>query len=114
MRRMQKARNFINAVKGHGCSVALDDFGNGMASFRYSKNFAVDFVKIDGSLIQEIGSDSLSHAVVESIHNVARVLEVGTIADQVGEQDVADVLESIGIDYVQGDVIAGPEAFSLH
>ena len=108
MQQMNKALNFVQEIKKIGCRFALDDFGSGMASFGYLKRFPVDYIKIDGSFVQDIVNDPLSQAVVKSIYNVAQVMQVSTIAEHAEDQETLNVLKAIGIDYVQGYVIARP------
>ncbi|WP_321391626.1 EAL domain-containing protein [uncultured Desulfuromusa sp.] len=109
MHQMQKAIHFIHEVKKNGCRFALDDFGSGMASFGYLKNFPVDYIKIDGSFVQDLINDPLSRAVVDSIHRIARVMQITTIAEHAEDQETLEALQSIGIDYVQGYIISRPE-----
>lgn len=112
MQQMQKAIHFIDEVKRTGCRFALDDFGSGMASFGYLKNFSVDFIKVDGSFVKDLINDPLSRAVVDSIHRIARVMQISTIAEHAEDQETLEVLKSIGIDYVQGYIISRPEKLS--
>ncbi len=112
MQQMQKAIHFIDEVKRTGCRFALDDFGSGMASFGYLKNFSVDFIKVDGSFVKDLINDPLSRAVVDSIHRIAKVMQIATIAEHAEDQETLEVLKSIGIDYVQGYIISRPEKLS--
>lgn len=106
---MQKAISFIKQIKKIGCRFALDDFGSGMASFAYLKYFPVDFIKIDGSFVHDMTRNPLSREIVASIHKIARVMQISTIAEHAEDQETLDSLQAIGIDYVQGYIIARPE-----
>ena len=111
---IHKAIYFIRQIKKIGCRFALDDFGSGMASFAYLKHLRIDFIKIDGSFVHDMTRNPLSHEIVKSIYKIARVMQIATIAEHAEDQATLEALETIGIDYVQGYIIAKPEILSLH
>ncbi|MDJ0779989.1 MAG: EAL domain-containing protein [Gammaproteobacteria bacterium] len=96
------ASRLIEQVRAQGCSVALDDFGSGLASFSALKNLEVDFVKIDGNLVRDIESDRVDRSMVESIHAMAQLLKIRTIAENVDDEAIVARLRKIGLDYAQG------------
>jgi diguanylate cyclase (GGDEF)-like protein/PAS domain S-box-containing protein len=104
-----KATRFINRLKDHGCKFALDDFGSGFSSYAYLKNLPVDFLKIDGMFIRDIATDLANFAMVESINHIGHIMGRKTIAEFVENQDTIQVLNQIGIDYLQGYAIAKPQ-----
>jgi diguanylate cyclase (GGDEF)-like protein/PAS domain S-box-containing protein len=103
------AIEFITALKSIGCSFALDDFGSGLSSFNYLKNLPVDYLKIDGSFIREITHDPIDRAMVQSINDIGHVMGMETIAEFVEDEGILQVLQQIGVDYVQGFAIGRPE-----
>jgi len=105
---LRNARQFICELKSLGCYFALDDFGSGLSSFAYLKDLAVDFLKIDGSFIKNIVTDSVDRALVAAIKDVGHVMLVDTIAEHVENQAIMDVVKEIGIDYAQGTLIGYP------
>ena len=96
------ASRLIERLRGQGCSVALDDFGTGLASFSALKTLEVDFVKIDGNLVRDINRDQVDRAMVESIHAMAGLLKIRTIAENVDDENLVASLREIGLDYAQG------------
>tara|TARA_R110002111_G_scaffold42704_1_gene78570 strand:- start:22470 stop:25754 length:3285 start_codon:yes stop_codon:yes gene_type:complete len=96
------ANTFINELKEMGCQLALDDFGSGLSSFGYLKNFPVDYLKIDGSFVKDILDDPIDAAMVKSINEIGHIMGKKTVAEWVENQEIADVLTTIGIDYGQG------------
>ena len=99
---LASARQLIERLQGSGCSIALDDFGSGLAGFTALKDLKIEFIKIDGNLIRDIVSDEIDFAMVESINSMAHLLGIRTIAESVeGESSIAR-LQSIGVDFAQG------------
>jgi EAL domain-containing protein (putative c-di-GMP-specific phosphodiesterase class I) len=70
-----------------------------------------DFIKIDGSLIENLDVDPASMIVVETIVSFAKKLGIQTVAEYVHSSVVMDKVMSLGIDYSQGFYIDEP---SLH
>jgi diguanylate cyclase (GGDEF)-like protein/PAS domain S-box-containing protein len=102
------ATRFIKRLKDEGFTFALDDFGAGFSSFSYLKNLPVDFLKIDGSLVQTIDESLVSYTMVESINSIGHVMGIKTIAEFVKSQEIKKRLEEMGVDYAQGYHIAEP------
>lgn len=103
-----QATHFIKTMKDHGCSFALDDFGSGLSSFAYLKSLPVNFLKIDGAFIKQITHDDIDKAMVSSIQQLGKIMNLRTVAECVENKATLDVLESIGIDYAQGYYLNKP------
>ncbi len=109
---MAKANHFIKELKRIGCTFALDDFGRGFSSFEYLKTLPVDYLKIDGSFVQDLMHNPVSSAMVTAINNIGHVMGLKTIAEFVKDSDIKVRLQEIGVDYAQGYEIAIPLPFS--
>ena len=105
------ARRFIDVLRGKGCLFALDDFGSGMSSFSYLKNLNIDYLKIDGQFIKDIIEDSMSFAIVKSIHEIGKALGKKTVAEFVESKAIYDKVRIIGIDYAQGSYVGKELAY---
>ena len=103
-----KALKFITRLRKMGCYFSLDDFGSGLSSFGYLKNFPVDFLKIDGSFVRDMINDPIDSAMVVAINQIGHVMDIKTIAEFVENSEILKKLESIGVDYAQGYGIAKP------
>ncbi len=108
VRDMTRARRFINRVGDLGCRFALDDFGTGFCSFGYLREIDVDFLKIDGSFVRELGNGGLPEAVVRSITEIAHVLDKRAVAEQAETEAQLEHLRRLGVDYAQGYVFQRP------
>jgi EAL domain-containing protein (putative c-di-GMP-specific phosphodiesterase class I) len=104
----KKIERFIGEVKRYGADVAIDDFGSGYSNFSYLTKINVSYIKIDGSLIQDIDVDKNAFLVVETIVRFAKKLGIKTIAEYVWSSTVMDVVKELGIDYSQGFYIDEP------
>ncbi len=105
---LQQARAFADRMHSYGCRLALDNFGAGLASFYYLKNFPFDYLKIDGEFIRRIRINSVDHLVVQAIVCIAQGMGKKTVAEFVADADAVCMLRDIGVDYAQGYHIGLP------
>jgi diguanylate cyclase (GGDEF)-like protein/PAS domain S-box-containing protein len=103
-----QAKQFMTELKQMGCRFALDDFGSGLSSFAYLKNLPVDYLKIDGSFVRDMGSDPIDCALVESINQLGHMMGIETIAEYVEQPAVLERLRLMGVDHAQGNAISRP------
>jgi len=105
---LTKAQSVIDRLKGHGCTIALDDFGAGLSSFAYLKNFNVDTLKIDGSFIRDICENRISESMVAAITQVAEVMKLKTVAEYVESDMTRQLITKLGVDFAQGHLVGKP------
>jgi PAS domain S-box-containing protein len=102
-------KEFICQVKKLGVKIAIDDFGAGYSNFERLLDYQPDILKIDGSLIKNITTDSFSYNVVETIIEFARKQNISTIAEFVENEEIFNILKELGVDYSQGYFFGKPE-----
>lgn len=107
----EAARRFIQALKP-GCRISITAFGSVKVSFSHLTGLAIDFIKIDGDIIQKIVRDPIELAKVNAIALACRKIGIRTIAEFVETTETLDLLREIGVDYVQGFGVARPEPLS--
>ncbi|MDD2780322.1 EAL domain-containing protein [Sulfuricurvum sp.] len=108
---MHDADNTLQSVrnlKALGVQLSIDDFGTGYSSLSYLKRFAVDKLKIDQSFVRDILQDRDDAAIVKTIIQMAKNLNLKTIAEGVENAQVLSVIETYGCDEVQGYHFAKP------
>ncbi len=111
----EHAQRFIGALHGMGCQFALDNFGSGLGSFANLRNLAMDYLKIDGSFIRTLADDSVNHAMVNAMVDLARTLEIGVVAEHVEDKVVLGMVRKLGVDFVQGYGVERPRPMrTLH
>jgi EAL domain-containing protein (putative c-di-GMP-specific phosphodiesterase class I) len=105
---IEHARRFIGVLHGMGCKFTIDDFGSGVGSFSSLKNLELDYLKLDGSFMRNLAGDSVSQTMVTAMIKLARTLNFKIIAEQVEDNEALDAARKMGVDYIQGWVIARP------
>ncbi|KYG25314.1 diguanylate cyclase [Bradyrhizobium sp. AT1] len=98
-------RGFVTRLKNFGSRIAIDDFGAGYTSFRNLRKLGVDIVKIDGAFVQNITHSADDRAFVQTLIDLARRLDIKTVAEWVQDEDAASMLRDWGCDYIQGRLI---------
>ncbi len=98
----------ISELHQLGCSFSVDDFGSGFSSFSYLKQLPADYIKLDGSFIQNLHNDEVDQALVRSIVQVIQALGKKAVAEYVENEEILVILKSMGIDFVQGYHIGHP------
>ena len=106
---LAETAKFVAALKALGCRVALDDFGAGYTSFRSLWLLGVDMVKIDGSFIENLGTQAEDELFVRTLIELAKSFGITTVGEWVGDEKTAEMLEKAGISYMQGYFFGAPE-----
>lgn len=92
----------MNKMKEKGFSIAIDDFGTGYSSFSYLQKFPIDYLKIDISFIRNMTLSEDGKNIVESIINIAHLLDLKTIAEGVEKEIELNELNNLDNDFIQG------------
>ena len=103
---------FIHRMKALGTKIAIDDFGTGYSSIENILKLDIDYIKIDGSLIRLLESDSRRASIIESIAKCASKLGAKTVAEFVESEGLFNHIKSAGIDYAQGYYVGKPAPLS--
>ena len=94
--------DFILMIKGYGCKVSIDDFGSGYSNFTNLIKLNLDYIKLDGSLIEKLHTDKNVLHMIEGLLTFAKNAEIKTIAEFVSSKALAQKVKELGIDYSQG------------
>ena len=104
----QKLAKIVKKLKSMGVLIAIDDFGSGYANYAHILEIKPDYIKIDGSLIQNILTDNDSKILVQSIVRFAKELNITTVAEFVESQEIFELLREYGVDEFQGYYFGRP------
>ncbi|MBD3848920.1 EAL domain-containing protein [Bosea sp. SSUT16] len=96
-------------IKQHGCRIALDDFGAGHTSLKHLRAFPIDILKIDGAFTQNLRRSTDDRFYVRTLIDLARHLEVETVAEWVDDELQATMLRDWGVTYLQGHLVGRAE-----
>jgi len=107
--RFEENARFVSQLRQMGVRVAIDDFGAGFTSFRNLQMLHVDVVKIDGSYIKDLSANPENQVFVRTLTGLAKNFKMKVVAEWVGSDQDADLLESFGVDYFQGFHFGEPE-----
>lgn len=107
---MRQASKFIDSLKQTGISFALDDFGSGMSSFAYLTDLKVNTLKIDGSLVRNAANNHVKYTILKSIVDIAKAMNVCTVAEFVENEKTLRTVEAAGIDFAQGYHLHRPQS----
>lgn len=105
---VEAASTTLRALKSVGVKLTVDDFGTGYSSLASLDRFPVDYLKIDGSFVSEIGKDPRGATVVDAAIQLAHTLGLETIAEAVESKEQLDVLVELGCDSAQGFLFSPP------
>lgn len=100
---------FLGELRQGGCKIALDDFGAGYSTYAYLRKIKPDFVKIDGSFVQQILSNAEDLKIVEHIRELSSIFGAQAIAEHVEDAATVEVLSRIGVEYAQGYFYGKPK-----
>jgi len=106
---LTRAVDGMQRLREQGFSIALDDFGSGVASFGYLRELPVSLVKLDGRFVRDIGRDPAAELVIESLVRVAALRGIRCVAEWVEEEYALERLRALGVHYAQGYLLHRPE-----
>jgi diguanylate cyclase (GGDEF)-like protein/PAS domain S-box-containing protein len=109
---LSAACTFLKDIKEFGCGTALDDFGSGFTSLSYLRQLPVDFLKIDGSFVQNLSTDRFNQTLVRAISDIAHLLGMQTVVEYVENELILETARGMGVDHGQGWHLGKPRPIS--
>ena len=100
--------NRLKLLKALGVRIAIDDFGTGYSSLSYLRRFPIDILKIDRSFVSGITNSAQSSAIVHTLVQLGKVLDLEIIAEGVETDDQRLWLQVKGVDTGQGFLFSRP------
>ena len=98
----------LEALQNLGVRLAIDDFGTGYSSLAYLKRYPLDKLKIDRTFIKDTPQDQDDVSLVTAIIQMARSLNLRTVAEGVETKAQWELLKHLGCDLIQGYYLSRP------
>lgn len=98
----------LRQLKRVGVYLSVDDFGTGYSSLSYLDRFPVDTLKIDRSLVKNLGPEPASQALAKGIVLLAHSLSLTTVAEGLETEEQLKIGQELGFHFVQGFLFARP------
>ncbi len=98
----------LRQLKKLGITLSIDDFGTGYSSLSYLDRFPFDIIKIDRSLISNLGPTPSSQSLARGMIALSSSLEKLTIAEGIETREQLAIARDIGFDLVQGFLFSHP------
>jgi len=99
----------LKKLKSLGYAIAIDDFGTEYSNFERVLDLDIDFLKIDAKYIKDIHTSKKSYEITKAISFFAKNAGIPCIAEFVHNEDVQNIIESLGIEYSQGYYFSKPQ-----
>jgi diguanylate cyclase (GGDEF)-like protein len=109
---LEALQQFIDRLNREGVRFAVDDFGTGVNSLSYLKSLNISTIKLDGSYVRDVATDSRSQALVRAIVQLAESMGILTVAEFVDSVALRLRLAEIGVQFAQGYAVARAEPLS--
>ena len=102
MENAARSLEVLRQLRSLGCRLSIDDFGTGYSSLHQLRGLPVHEVKIDKAFVDHVDGEGADRAVVRAIVELCDSLGLATVAEGVEHASQAYVLESVGVQQVQG------------
>lgn len=103
-----EARRTVEALRGLGLPVCIDDFGAGAAAFRYLRAFRVDFVKVDGIYVTNAVESERDRGFIAAMVDLARTVGAQVVAERIETEAQAALMQDLGVAFGQGYLFGRP------
>lgn len=108
MHDVRKVREILSRLRNAGFTITIDDFGSRYSSLNALKELPVDVIKLDREFISYGFSDTKVCTIVSSVINMAKELNLETVAEGIETQEQSNMLKNFGCDIVQGYYYSRP------
>ncbi len=98
----------LSLLKALGVRIAIDDFGTGYSSLAYLKQFTADTLKIDRSFISSIATSRASAALVQTLVQLGKALDLEIVAEGIENMAQLKALQQQDCDQGQGFLLSRP------
>lgn len=108
MRDWKQASEILAEIKRLGCKISIDDFGTGFSSLAYLRTMKAQELKIDRSLVAELGESHQARLLLSSVLDIARHLELEVVIEGIETDEQAAIVHAMGGTCGQGFLFGRP------
>jgi len=108
MQDTDNTRDCLRALKSIGVRLAIDDFGAGHSSLKCLRQFPLDVLKIDRSLVSDVDKDKDAQVICSAILSIAHRLSLDAVADGIESEEQVALLTRNDCQYGQGSYFGLP------
>jgi EAL domain-containing protein (putative c-di-GMP-specific phosphodiesterase class I) len=112
-KQLAQTQRILKDLRDRGLRVAIEHFGTGRDSEALLGTLTVDYIKIDGSLMQGLAGSPEQQQRVRAIVDAARKRNVQTVAERIEDANTMAVVWQLGVQHIQGYFVHAPEEVVL-
>ncbi len=110
---VRQTKEFAENLNKLGFRFALEHFGTGRDPLKLLNDIGMNFIKVDGSLMQGLSTNQLQQQRVKGLVEAAKRKNVETVAERVEDANTMAVLWQLGIEFIQGYFVHAPEDVTM-
>ncbi len=110
---VRQTKELAENLRKLGFRFALEHFGTGRDPLKLLAELDMDFIKIDGSLMQGLSTNQIQQQRVKGLVEAAKRRDVETVAERVEDANTMAVLWQLGIEFIQGYFVNAPEDVTM-
>jgi diguanylate cyclase (GGDEF)-like protein/PAS domain S-box-containing protein len=110
---IKQTTDFAQNLRKLGFRFALEHFGTGRDPLKLLADIRMNFIKVDGSLMQGLSTNQLQQQRVKGLVEAAKRKGVETVAERVEDANTMAVLWQLGIEFIQGYFVNAPEDVTM-
>jgi multidomain signaling protein FimX len=110
---VRQTKDLAENLRRLGFRFALEHFGTGRDPLKLLADIDMDFIKIDGSLMQGLSTNQIQQQRVKGLVEAAKRRDIETVAERVEDANTMAVLWQLGIEFIQGYFVNAPEDVTM-
>src|SRR5271165_4344058 len=110
---VRQTKELSESLRKLGFRFALEHFGTGRDPLKLLSDIGMNFIKVDGSLMQGLSTNQLQQQRVKGLVEAAKRKGVETVAERVEDANTMAVLWQLGIEFIQGYFVHAPEDVTM-
>jgi multidomain signaling protein FimX len=110
---VRQTKDVAESLRKLGFRFALEHFGTGRDPLKLLADIDMNFIKVDGSLMQGLSTNQIQQQRVKGLVEAAKRRGIETVAERVEDANTMAVLWQLGIEFIQGYFVNAPEDVTM-